>query len=454
MSLRIKDAPELNYTLIRDATSLPTGGSGDYSVTMLGLYNWLVSFKGLVPKQDLPDILKKLNYVKLDLSIYKNYKTLKYDNTQPLDRFGYNSLESAISSNYGGVSPTDSPVVAPYVSTTYFRFFDQSNQNNTITPLQPVSGSSRRFRLPIADIQTFSSKNAILPTTFTPVEYFSQGITTFKYSESTPITTTIDADIKIYMKLNFSDTDVNIIEPPTMWLVLSTTPKPEFEHNGNKTIAIDGQFKTKDIFKISQRSNYLARGVTYSSLFNEIENNVEYKIYNGFIPPFSTRDLLIERKVLNRRTTNWLTVPESNKVLCKTQSGNNTDIFRLQTIDVNGVIKYEGNDETLSNGIINFNTHSVMYRVTYNFDTIDDITLKDVPNDQNSLSGLWSEYSLQSKTPLTFHPNYEYSFEVWVWEGRNLKYDDRSFFVERANLSLTDNSRFVIQNKYKENTND
>lgn len=46
--LRIADAPEITTSNIQDGLKIPTGGFGNYSITLLAIYNWLVNNKELV----------------------------------------------------------------------------------------------------------------------------------------------------------------------------------------------------------------------------------------------------------------------------------------------------------------------------------------------------------------------------------------------------------------------
>lgn len=52
-NLRIMDAPAIQADQIQDNLMLPTGGQGNYSITMITIRDWLVNFKGLVNQNQL-----------------------------------------------------------------------------------------------------------------------------------------------------------------------------------------------------------------------------------------------------------------------------------------------------------------------------------------------------------------------------------------------------------------
>lgn len=104
--LRIADAPELATTSIDSGLKIPTGGFGNYSITVGGLRDWLVNFKDIATKtyvgvevgkvdtkltQHVSDITNPHKVTKVQVGLGN------VDNTADMDKPVSNATASALS---------------------------------------------------------------------------------------------------------------------------------------------------------------------------------------------------------------------------------------------------------------------------------------------------------------------------------------------------------------------
>lgn len=445
MSTKIKNLPHLRVDEVKDYLKIPTGGQGDVSLTVKTILDWIVS-------KDI--FLKKEDYDPgLDKGIKDIYIPLPYEGSQGDDRFGNSSVLESINSIYGGSSPNVHSIISPYVGFAFFRFFDQSNQNLTVSPLKMVGTDTSKYKIPLSDIQHFSNSNSVLPTIFKRSGLFSQGYTYFYHEEPTPIYTNLDVYFSVLIKA--SDELQKDFTPSRLWLVISCEENIDSEYNKNVAIATSNDFKTSQAITLDQTGGYNARGVNYEELKQSMAD-VDAVIFNtikGYIGSRSTDDILYGIG-FPHKTTSWLDVPPSNRVLSqRVDNSKKTNIFRIQGIDTTGNVVYLGNDSN-SDKVILFPSNIVKYRVCYGFDEVDsaEILLKNVPTDKNILSGLWCEYTLSGKVPVTLYPNKRYSFQLWKWGGLSMNLSENSFIIQSASVSTNLNYRRNIQKKYDEIT--
>lgn len=73
--LRIADAPTMQASEIQDGLRIPTGGYGNYAVTLLTIRDWLVNFKAIATQTEL---VEKYDYLQTQISAYANSGNKSY----------------------------------------------------------------------------------------------------------------------------------------------------------------------------------------------------------------------------------------------------------------------------------------------------------------------------------------------------------------------------------------
>lgn len=389
--------------------------------------------------------------------------TLNYHGVQLGNRLGNNSVElNTTTTNGSRAKPTKLVAGTGYITETFFDFWDISSRYGLINSV-PVINDSGRYALPIASIDTVSPNTPFIPNKFRMGKASYAAYSSFFHTSNNTLHGVLKGNITILLRTSTSlvPNDAYNTIPPTMFLVLSSENKPDYQLASRFGLSLNSNLIKKEPVFLNPRNsgNFYQTdllNIDYEVALDIVKDNPtvnDQSSVSGYIAPNDTTGDLVGTGFPNHRTTNWIKCnPMASHYLLKgSQEDGDSDNTRIQWKDSLGFIHYDVQNAVRGcNRIVNIHPNAVEFRVWYaNKDADAELFVWSLPVEINPYYGTWYEYTFNVNTIVDFDPNQLYSFSVETYNGLNVQTPktDRDVIVVNGGLSLITESRDMIQDE-------